>query len=344
MSLLLSPITIGKLTLKNRVVMSPMCMYEVKKENGIVTPFHFAHYGARAIANVGLIIIEATAVQPCGRITKHDLGLWDDAQTEKFTQLVDSLHYLNSKVGVQLAHAGRKAQDAQQTIAPSAIGFNNTMLVPKALSIDEIRQVKLDFVAAAERAQQAGVDVIEIHAAHGYLINQFLSPLSNHRQDKYGGPLLNRYRLLQEITTEIRAKYSGSLWVRLSLSDYDQTGRQNNIDDWIQICQWLKHDGIEVIDVSTGGLLDKAPDLPLYGGYQTPFATIIKQAVNIPVATVGLLNNPSLAEYILQNKHADLILEGRVLLRDINWLADAAKELHDYQYQPFNDSYQRGQL
>ena len=328
MSLLLSPINIGKLSLKNRVVMSPMCMYEVKEKDGMITPFHFAHYGARAIANVGLIIIEATAVQPCGRITNHDLG---------------SLHYLGSKVGLQLAHAGRKAEDAQPPVAPSAIAFNNTSSLPKALDIDEIKQVKDDFVKAAERAQQADVDVIEIHAAHGYLINQFLSPLTNQRQDKYGGSLLNRYRLLQEITTEIRAIFSGSLWVRLSLTDYDHSDQQNSMEDWIQICQWLKRDGIDVIDVSTGGLLDKAPDLPIHGGYQTPFATAIKQAVDIPVATVGLLTSPTLAEYILQNQQADLIMEGRVLLRNINWLADAAKELHDHQYQPFNAAYQRGQ-
>ena len=343
MSLLLSPINIGKLSLKNRVVMSPMCMYEVKEKDGMITPFHFAHYGARAIANVGLIIIEATAVQPCGRITNHDLGLWNDSQAEKFTELVSSLHYLGSKVGVQLAHAGRKAEDAQPPVAPSAIAFNNTSSLPKALDLDEIKQVKDDFVKAAERAQQADVDVIEIHAAHGYLINQFLSPLTNQRQDKYGGSLLNRYRLLQEITTEIRAIFSGSLWVRLSLTDYDHSGQQNSMEDWIQICQWLKRDGIDVIDVSTGGLLDKAPDLPIHGGYQTPFATAIKQAVDIPVATVGLLTSPTLAEYILQNQQADLIMEGRVLLRNINWLADAAKELHDHQYQPFNAAYQRGQ-
>lgn len=343
MSLLLSPINIGKLSLKNRVVMSPMCMYEVKEKDGMITPFHFAHYGARAIANVGLIIIEATAVQPCGRITNYDLGLWNDSQAEKFTELVSSLHYLGSKVGVQLAHAGRKAEDAQPPVAPSAIAFNNTSSLPKALDIDEIKQVKDDFVKAAERAQQADVDVIEIHAAHGYLINQFLSPLTNQRQDKYGGSLLNRYRLLQEITTEIRAIFSGSLWVRLSLTDYDHSGQQNSMEDWTQICQWLKRDGIDVIDVSTGGLLDKAPDLPIHGGYQTPFATAIKQAVDIPVATVGLLTSPTLAEYILQNQQADLIMEGRVLLRNINWLADAAKELHDHQYQPFNAAYQRGQ-
>jgi NADPH2 dehydrogenase len=343
-SLLLSPITIGSLSLKNRVVMAPMCMYEVKKEDGIVTPFHFAHYGARAIANVGLIIIEATAVQPDGRITQHDLGLWNDKQTEKFSQLVDSLHYLGSKVGVQLAHAGRKAIDAHQPVAPSAIAFNASFKMPKALSVDEIKQIRADFVAASKRAQQAGVDVIEIHGAHGYLISEFLSPLSNQRNDEYGGALSNRYRLLHEITTDIRAHFSGSLWVRLSLSDYDKSGQQNSIADWQQVCQWLERDGIDVIDVSTGGVMDYAPDLPIHGGYQTPFATAMKQAVKIPVATVGLLDSPDLAEYILQTGQADLILEGRVLLRNTNWLADAAQQLHDHHYQPFNNSYQRGQL
>lgn len=344
MSLLFSPITIGQLSLKNRVVMAPMCMYEVKKEDGIVTPFHFAHYGARAIANVGLIMIEATAVQPEGRITKHDLGLWYDKQTEKFTHLVDSLHYLGSKVGVQLAHAGRKAEDALQPLAPSAIAFNSNSKIPKAITQDEIKQIRSDFIASARRAQQAGVDVIEIHAAHGYLISEFLSPLSNHRSDDYGGSLANRYRLLHEIVTDIRAHFSGSLWVRLSLSDYDKSGQQNTIADWQQIGQWLERDGIDVIDVSTGGVMDYAPDLPLHGGYQTPFATAMKQVVGIPVATVGLLDSPDLAEYILQTKQADLIMEGRVLLRNTNWLADAAQKLHDHNFKPFNDSYQRGQL
>lgn len=342
MSLLLSPITIGNLNLKNRVVMAPMCMYEVKKEDGIVTPFHFAHYGARAIANVGLIIIEATAVQPDGRITKHDLGLWDDSQTEKFSQLVDSLHYLNSKVGVQLAHAGRKASDALQPVAPSAIPFNSNSKTPKALTKPEITQIKEDFIAATRRARQAGVDVIEIHAAHGYLISEFLSPLSNQRTDEYGGSLVNRYRLLHEITLEMRAVFSGSLWVRMSLSDYDKTGQQNSIADWQEICQWLERDGIDVIDVSTGGVMDYAPDIPVHGGYQTPFATAMKQVVNIPVATVGLLDSPDLAEYILQTGQADLIMEGRVLLRNTNWLTEAAQLLHDHNYQPFNNSYQRG--
>lgn len=343
MSKLLSPVEIAGLTLNNRVVMSPMCMYEVKKEDGVLTPFHFAHYGARAISKVGLIIIESTGVEADGRISKHDLGLWNEEQQVELTKLVENLHYLGTKVGIQLNHAGRKAVDAIYPVSASSIAFNETSRQPNELTIAEIKRVQASFVSAAKKAEESGVDMIELHGAHGYLINQFLSPLANHRDDNYGGNLQNRYLFLKEIIKEIREFYKGSLWVRLSLTDYDETGQENTMKDWQTIGSWLEEDGVDLIDVSTGGLLDKTPNFAVHDGYQVPFSTSLKEAVSIPVSAVGLLDNVGLSEYILQNNQADLILQGRALLRNTNWVADAAKKLRDKEFKVYNGSYERGQ-
>ncbi|MCW6681824.1 NADH:flavin oxidoreductase/NADH oxidase [Aerococcaceae bacterium NML160702] len=341
MSILLSPANIGGLSLKNRVALAPMCMLEVPREDGVATPFHFAHYGARAIANVGLIILEATAVEPDGRIHKFDLGIWNDEQTDQLQQLVEQLHYLGSKVGIQLAHAGRKAKHAQRPIAPSPIAFNEQFDTPHEMTLTDIHTVQQQFVDAARRAQQAGFDMVELHAAHGYLINQFLSPLTNRRQDDYGNSLHNRYRFLQEIITRTKQVFHGPIWVRLSLSAFAEG--QNSLEDWQQIAQWLEADGVQCIDVSAGGVIDVLPDIPVHEGYQVPFATALKQVVDIDIATVGLLDNPTLCESILVNRQADLILQGRALLRNTNWLADAATALNDTEYRVFNAAYARGQ-
>ncbi|MEG0294284.1 NADH:flavin oxidoreductase/NADH oxidase [Enterococcus sp.] len=341
MSLLLSPVQIAKLALKNRVVMPPMCMYEVHKEDGVATPFHFAHYGARAIGQVGLIIIEATAVAPDGRLTNQDLGLWNEEQAQKLKELVATLHFLGAKVGIQLGHGGRKAKDAVQPIAPSAIPFNETYNMPHEMTKEMIKQTQQDFIDATKRAIAAGVDMIEIHGAHGYLLNEFLAPQTNQRQDEYGGTLENRYRFVQEIIQEIRQFYQGSLWIRLSLSDYSEP--QNSLEEWQTLAQWLEADGIDCIDVSTGGLLDRTPNMPIHAGYQVPFATQIKEAVSIPVTAVGLLDNPGLCEFLLQTNQTDLVAIGRGLIRNTNWLADAAKELKERDFQVYNHSYFRGQ-
>lgn len=341
MSLLLSPVQIAKLALKNRVVMPPMCMYEVHKEDGVATPFHFAHYGARAIGQVGLIIIEATAVAPDGRLTNQDLGLWNEEQAQKLKELVATLHFLGAKVGIQLGHGGRKAKDAVQPIAPSVIPFNKTYKMPHEMTKEMIKQTQQDFIDATKRAITAGVDMIEIHGAHGYLLNEFLAPQTNQRQDEYGGTLENRYRFVQEIIQEIRQFYQGSLWIRLSLSDYSEP--QNSLEEWQTLAQWLESDGIDCIDVSTGGLLDRTPNMPIHAGYQVPFATQIKEAVSIPVTAVGLLDNPGLCEFLLQTNQTDLVAIGRGLIRNTNWLADAAKELKEHDFQVYNHSYFRGQ-
>lgn len=343
MSKLLSPATIGGLELSNRVILPPMCMYEVKKEDGIPTPFHFAHYGARAISKVGLIIQEATAVHPDGRLTNYDLGLWNHDQTIALKQLVDSIHYLGTKIGIQLVHAGRKAEHVAQPLSPSGIPYGDPYQPPIEMTHQQIQSTIQDFINAAQRANEAGYDMLEIHGAHGYLISQFLSPLSNQRQDEYGGTLENRYRILREIIDGIKVVFNKPIWVRISAHAYDPTGVQNTIEDWQQIAIWLQEQGVQCIDVSTGGLIAKGPDLPVYPGWQTPFATQIKQVVTIDVATVGLIDDAGLAEHILQTNQADAILIGRALLRNTNWLSEAATTLHDHDFKPYNHSYLRGQ-
>lgn len=343
MSMLLSPANIAGLDLKNRVVMPPMCMYEVKAEDGLPTAFYHAHYGARAIGGVGLIIQEATAVEPDGRLSKHDLGLWNDAQGEALADLVKDLHSLGTKVGVQICHAGRKAADALTPLAPSAIPYDDdTFHPPVEMTLEDIDRIKAAFVAAAKRADAGGYDMIELHGAHGYLINQFLEPMTNQRTDAYGGSLENRFRFLKEIIEAIKPIYSKPIWVRLSVTAYDETGQQNSIQDYQQIAKWLEELGVSCLDISTGGLLPLSPNIPIFGGYQAGFSAKIKEAVKIPVTAVGLLKSPELCEYLLQNQQADLIQIGRGLIKDPNWPAHAAKVLHDRDVKAYNPSYTRG--
>lgn len=344
MSLLLSPVEMAGLSLKNRVVMPPMCMYEVKNEDGLPTAFHHVHYGARAIGGVGLIIQEATAVEPDGRLSNRDLGIWSDRQGRALADLVMELKSFGSKVGIQLSHGGRKAADALQPIGPSAVGYSKEYQVPKEMTLDDIQRVQSAFVSAARRAQEAGYDMIEIHGAHGYLVNEFLEPLTNLRSDEYGGTLEKRFRFLKEIIEGVKTVFCGPIWVRLSATAYDETGTQNTLQDYQQIAKWLEELGVACLDISTGGLMDVKPNIPIYGGYQATFSAQIKQAVSIPVTTVGLLHNPELGEYLLQTGQADLIQVGRGLIRNVNWLADAAETLHDHNFQVYNNSYKRGQV
>ncbi|WP_026181942.1 oxidoreductase [Alloscardovia criceti] len=341
MTKLLSSATVAGLELKNRVVMPPMCTYEVYKHNGILTAFHRAHYGARAIGQVGLIIVEATAVEPDGRLTDKDLGLWNEEQTQAFSTLVRDIHELGSKIGIQLGHGGRKAADAQTKYAPSALAFNDEYGVPQEMTQEDIARVVQAFADAARRAQNAGFDMLEIHGAHGYLLDQFLEPTSNQRSDQYGGSLSNRYRLIGEIVRAVRKEFTGSLWVRLSLSVYADAQAQNSLEDWKQIGQWLEEEGIDGIDVSTGGLLDVSPNIPVGAGYQVPFSAVMKEAVHVPVTAVGFLDSPQLAEFVLESGHADLIEVGRGLLNNPQWAQKAAVSLHDQDFQVYNHSYDR---
>jgi len=314
MNLLYSPITLKNVTLKNRIVMSPMCQYSAG-DDGLVTDWHKVHYPTRAIGGVGLIIVEATAVHPVGRISNRDLGIWSNEHVEPLQELVKLIHANGAKAGIQLAHAGRKAQLDAIPIAPSAIPFSNDYQTPHQVSKEEIRDVVNQFVDAAARAKQAQFDIIEIHAAHGYLINQFLSPLANQREDEYGGALANRMRLLEEIITGVKGVWSGPLFVRFSAEEYADGG--NHIDDYVSIASHVKNLGVDLIDVSSGGVVPyPIKDFP---GYQTGFAEKIKRGAGIATAAVGKITTHEQAEEILAKGQADVICLGRELLRNPYW-------------------------
>jgi NADPH2 dehydrogenase len=320
---LFSPFTLKDVTFKNRIVMSPMCMYSSLESDGKVQNWHRTHYTSRAVGGVGLIILEATAVTPQGRISEHDLGIWDDYHVQGLQELVSLMKEQGAKTGIQLAHAGRKATVEGEIIAPSSIAFNEKSKVPVEMSIEEIASNIQSFKEGATRAKQAGFDVIEIHGAHGYLINEFLSPLSNTRKDDYGGNSVNRYRFLKEIISAVKEVWDGPLFVRISANDYHEKGMAP--EDYIEIAKWMKEDGVDLIDVSSGAVIP-AP-IHAYPGYQVPFSETVKQGANIPTGAVGLITTGIQAEEILQNNRADMIFIARELLRDPYWPRTVAKEL-----------------
>jgi NADPH2 dehydrogenase len=320
---LFSPYTVKGITLKNRIVMAPMCMYSCEKEDGIVTDWHVAHYTSRAVGQVGLIILEATAVTPQGRISPHDLGIWSDDHLAGLTRLTGQIKQNGAAAGIQLAHAGRKAQLSEEIIAPSALAFDGEYKQPKAMTIEEISATITAFKHAAARAKQAGFDVIEIHAAHGYLINQFLSPLTNKREDEYGGSAENRFRFLREVLDEVKTVWDGPLFVRVSACDYNENGLTP--DDYVKMGTWMANQGVDLIDVSSGAVVPAK--MKVYPGYQVKFAEKIKQEAQIPTGAVGLITTGIQAEEILQNERADLIFIARELLRDPYWPRTAAQEL-----------------
>lgn len=322
MAKLFTPITLHQLTLKNRIVMSAMCMYSCMNEDGKLTDFHNAHYVSRAVGQTGLIMLEASAVTPQGRISSRDLGIWSDEQLEGLSGLAEQIHSYDAKIGIQLAHAGRKSTLDSPIIGPSAIPYEN-MQVPQEMSKTQIKETVEAFRAAARRVKQAGFDVIEIHAAHGYLINQFLSPLSNHRTDEYGGHPDNRYRFLGEIIEAVRMVWEGALFVRISANEYHPDG--NRLDDYVYFASKMKQQGVHLIDCSSGGLVSVKIDV--YPGYQVPLSEKIKQAAQIATGAVGLITESVQAEEILKNDRADLIFLARELLRDPYWPRKAAKEL-----------------
>ncbi|KZN96401.1 NADPH dehydrogenase NamA [Aeribacillus pallidus] len=322
--LLFSPFTIKDVTLKNRIAMSPMCMYSAANKKGFLEDFHFTHYISRAVGQVGLIILEATAVTPEGRISELDLGIWEDDHIIKLAELVQQIKSYGAKTGIQLAHAGRKSNVSGDIFAPSSIPFDQNSRTPKELTKEQIKETVEKFQLGAKRAKDAGFDIIEIHAAHGYLINEFLSPLSNKRNDEYGGSLKNRYRFLKEVIQAVRKVWEGPLFVRVSASDYVEGG--STINDYVQIAKWLKEDGVDLIDVSSGGLVPA--NIDVYPGYQVPFSEKIRQEANIKTGAVGLITSPLQAEEILKNNRADLIFVARELLRNPYWPYHAANELN----------------
>lgn len=320
---LFSPYTIKDVTLKNRIVMAPMCMYSSMNEDGMVEDFHLTHYVSRAVGQVGLIIQEATAVSPEGRISPRDLGIWSDEHLEGLSRLTGLIKSYGAKTGIQLAHAGRKAVVEGEILAPSAIPFNDKMKTPKAMSSVEIQNTIAAFKDGANRAREAGFDVIEIHAAHGYLINEFLSPLTNRRQDEYGGSAENRYRFLREVIDAVKEVWTGPLFVRVSASDYHEEGL--HIEDYVLFAKWMKEQDVDLIDVSSGAVVPA--QIHAFPGYQVPFAEKIKHGAHIPTGAVGLITTGIHAEEILQNNRADLIFIARELLRDPYFPRTAAKEL-----------------
>ncbi|MEK4178609.1 NADPH dehydrogenase NamA [Aeribacillus sp. FSL K6-1121] len=334
--LLFSPFTIKDVTLKNRIVMSPMCMYSAANKKGFLEDFHFTHYISRAVGQVGLIILEATAVSPEGRISELDLGIWEDDHIIKLAELVQQIKSYGAKTGIQLAHAGRKSNVSGDIFAPSSIPFDQNSRTPKELTKEQIKETVEKFQLGAKRAKDAGFDIIEIHAAHGYLINEFLSPLSNKRNDEYGGSLKNRYRFLKEVIQAVRKVWEGPLFVRVSASDYVEGG--STINDYVQIAKWLKEDGVDLIDVSSGGLVPA--NIDVYPGYQVPFSEKIRQEANIKTGAVGLITSPLQAEEILKNNRADLIFVARELLRNPYWPYHAANELNAKIESPIQ--YERG--
>ncbi|USK43022.1 NADPH dehydrogenase NamA [Cytobacillus oceanisediminis] len=320
---LFSPLTIKGITFKNRIVMAPMCMYSSHNEDGMVENWHRTHYTSRAVGQVGLIILEATAVTPQGRISPQDLGIWNDDHIAGLKELTGLMKEHGASAGIQLAHAGRKATVEGEILAPSAIAFNEKMKTPKEMTKEEVSETVEAFKKGAERAKKAGFEVIEIHAAHGYLINEFLSPLSNKRSDEYGGSAENRYRFLSEVIEAVKTVWGGPLFVRVSAHDYHDEGL--TAEDYAEMGKWMKEQGVDLIDVSSGAVVPARIDS--YPGYQVKFSETIKEGANIQTGAVGLITSGLQAEEILQNGRADLIFIARELLRDPYWPRTAAKEL-----------------
>ncbi|WP_049626975.1 NADPH dehydrogenase NamA [Bacillus sp. JFL15] len=321
---LFTPWTVKDVTIKNRIVMAPMCMYSSHEKDGKLQPFHMAHYISRAIGQVGLIIVEATAVNPQGRITDQDLGIWSDDHIEGFAKLTEQVKAQGSKIGIQLAHAGRKAELDGEIYAPSAIPFDEQSKTPAEMTIEQIKETIQEFKQAAARAKKAGFDIIELHAAHGYLMHEFLSPLSNHRTDEYGGSHENRYRFLGETIEAVKEVWDGPLFVRVSASDYTDKGL--DIADHIGFAKWMKEQGVDLIDCSSGALVQA--DINVFPGYQVSFSEKIREQAEIATGAVGLITTGTMAEEILQNNRADLIFVARELLRDPHFARSAAKQLN----------------
>lgn len=321
---LFEPLNLGAITLKNRIGMAPMCMYRADQD-GNANEFHFAHYGARAIGGVGLIVVEATAVEPRGRISEHDLGIWDDNHIFPHKVIAETVHNLGAHCALQIAHAGRKsAIQGSKPIAPSAIAFNETSPTPHELTLMEIDEVRNAFVSAAMRAIEAGYDMVEIHAAHGYLLHEFISPIANKRNDNYGGSFENRCRLLCEIVERIKQNTEALIIVRISASDWHDEGI--GINDSVALSKKLKALGVALVHVSSGGIISVNFGGELKPLYQVGFADKIKKEAGIMTGAVGLINSCEHAEFVLEQESADMVFLGRELLRNPNFAhACAAK-------------------
>ena len=340
MSGIFTPWTLRGVTARNRIVVSPMCEYSTA--SGLALPWHLVHLGSRAVGGAGIVFTEAAAVTPEGRISPDDLGIWSDAHRDALVPITAFIRQQGAVPGIQLAHAGRKGSTGVpwhgggyvtpedrgwQVIAPSSVPYHADWPLPHALSLEEIAGVWEAFVAAAQRADQAGFEVAEIHAAHGYLLHQFLSPLSNQRRDEYGGSFENRTRLVREVVEAVRRvwPHEKPLWVRLSCTDWVEGGW--DLDQSVALARALKSLGVDAVDCSSGGL-DQRQKIPVAPGYQVPFAERIRRETGIQTVAVGMITEPEQAEEIIASGRADAVAMARELLRDPYWPLHAAQTLN----------------
>jgi 2,4-dienoyl-CoA reductase-like NADH-dependent reductase (Old Yellow Enzyme family) len=339
MSRLFSPLTLRSLTFKNRIFVSPMCQYSCR--DGVPTDWHLVHLGSRAVGGAAMVMAEATAVCPEGRISPWDTGLWSDRHMAAFKPVASFIKAQGCIAGVQLAHAGRKAstdapwrggrvlpasEGGWQPLAPSAIAFSEGSPVPREMTPAQIDETADQFEDAAARALEAGFEVLELHMAHGYLLHEFLSPLSNRRTDGYGGPLENRMRLPLRVAEKVRRRWPESLplFVRISCTDWVEGGW--DLEQSIALCLRLKQIGVDLIDCSSAALVPQAR-VPAGPGFQVPFAESIRRRARIATGAVGLITDPAQAEQIIANGQADAVMLGRQLLRDPYWPLHAARVL-----------------
>ena len=339
MSHLFEPLKLRDIVLANRIGIPPMCQYSAS--DGVAADWHFVHYGSRAVGGAALMIVEATAVTPAGRISPGDLGIWDDKHIEPLARIARFSQMQGCVAAIQLAHAGRKASvglgwQAQRTlsrheggwdtVAPSPVCFGEGYAVPDELDAAGIQQVISQFAEGAYRALEAGFSMVEIHAAHGYLLHQFLSPLSNHRTDAYGGSFENRTRLVREVVVAVRSVWPERLplLIRLSATDWVDGGWSAN--ETVELCRELKGMGVDLVDVSSAGLVPAAK-IPAGPGFQSEFAARVRRESGIASAAVGLITSPQQADHIIRSGQADLVLLGREILRNPYWPLAAAHTL-----------------
>lgn len=337
---LFSPFQLRDVVFRNRIGISPMCQYSC--QDGFATDWHLVHLGSRAVGGAGMVMVEATAVSPEGRISPQDLGIWKDAHIEPLARVARFIQEQGAVPAIQIAHAGRKASTAapwqggqpvgmeaggwSPVLGPSAISFDAASQTPQAMTLADIEALIVAFAEAARRALKAGFQVLELHAAHGYLLHSFLSPLSNQRTDAYGGSLENRMRLLLEIATEARQIWPETLplWVRISATDWAEGGW--DVDQSVQLAIELKKRGVDLMDVSSGGAVPDAK-IPVAPGYQVPLAEQIRQQAGLPTAAVGMITEAQQANAIIEQGQADMTLLGRESLRDPYWPLHAAHQL-----------------
>ena len=337
---LFSPLSLRTVTLRNRIAVSPMCQYS--SVDGFATDWHLVHLGSRAVGGSGMIMLEATAVRPEGRISPHDLGIWDDNHILGLKRIADFIKEQGSSPAIQLAHAGRKASMSRpwepkhgfvpeseggwsRVVSASPIAFGEGYLTPVELTVQEIEEVIESFADAAKRSLAAGMEIIELHAAHGYLVHQFLSPLSNHRTDEYGGSYENRTRLAKQVVTRLRQVWPDELPILVRLSATDWTDGGWDLEQTVKLSQELHTLGVDLVECSSGGNVANAR-IPLRPGYQIPFAATVKSA-GVPSAAVGLITKAQQANEIVETGQADIVMLARELLRNPYWPLQAAAEL-----------------